>query len=147
MALHGCRECGKPVGSGSDACPHCGATAPWSRKNPRRGNDALWVMGTIIVGLTLLAMFGCSSTESSDSHVPQLGRYEFNTTIAGATYGGILMISAASAESATWSMVDVGVRIFGNNLSVPIERVFTLRIDPIVAPMTLEDYHNAQSDE
>src|SRR5688500_17923623 len=98
MALHGCRECGKPVGAGSDACPHCGATAPWSRKNPRRGNDALWVMGTLIIGTILLLAFGCSATEpDQDTHIPQLGRYDYRLTHNRQQFSADLVIESASA--------------------------------------------------
>lgn len=76
MALRTCRECKKPVGHGSDACPHCGATSPWLRKNPRRGNDALWVMGSLIIGVILLALAGC--------HADIYAEVQSNTSWSGA---------------------------------------------------------------
>lgn len=93
-----CRECQRPVGRG-DTCPFCGATAPWSRKNPRRGNDALWVMGTLIIGTILLLAVGCSSTEGSqNSHVPQVGRYDYRLTHNGQQFSADLVIESASAS-------------------------------------------------
>jgi hypothetical protein len=56
--------------------------------------------------LILFALAGCSSGPS-DSTVPQLGRYQFDTTISGAAYGGTLTITAASSSGVTYTMVMV----------------------------------------
>ncbi len=53
----------------------------------------------------LAAVVGCSGP--SDSYVPQLGRYQFDTSFAGASYGGILTITAASKTEISYSIAMV----------------------------------------
>lgn len=104
MALTLCRECGKSVGRSADACPFCGAIAPWSRKSPRRGNDALWVMGTLIIGGMLLFAFGCNSTSPDDSGL-QNGRYDYQLDYNDGSprhVVGDLIIKDATASSLTY---------------------------------------------
>lgn len=57
------------------------------------------------VTVIFVALLGAAcSTEPSDSHIPQLGRYEFNTTIAGAAYRGTLTITAATEAEISYSI-------------------------------------------
>lgn len=99
MTLTLCRECNEPVSRDADLCPHCGATAPWSRKKTRRGNDALWIMGALILGAILLFTLACSSTAPADSggHIPQVGRYDYRLTHNSQTFSADLVIESASA--------------------------------------------------
>jgi hypothetical protein len=56
----------------------------------------------------LLLLAGCKgSVIGPESTVPQLGRYDFETSIAGVAYGGTLTITAASASELTYTMVMV----------------------------------------
>lgn len=70
MALVKCIECGSEISDQAIACPRCGAPGPAAgqinvRAAPRRKARAWpWVLGSIIFGIVVMAMFGSGGGES-----------------------------------------------------------------------------------
>lgn len=59
-------------------------------------------MGSLIVGLIVLALAGCGSTGPDADHVPELGRYDYQVQLGATHYSGDLVIESANATTLTY---------------------------------------------